>query len=120
MWVWSFVIVVLQVMVAVGVFRGTYKPACETDGQCGDGRFCNAALGNRCDYCGEKGTFAMVQAGTCTSAGDEAQPWRTIKDESCVTYNVPSDPNFAGFKGIEHVCSNSTAAENVREWCTGW
>lgn len=129
MLLWSFLLVLFQSMAAVGVFVGTFRPACQTSDQCFEGGFCNVDSG-RCDYCsGEYGPLAMETEGTCV-IGEKLQNFLTTKSEDCATYNWPYDENFAGFNttAVRLVCADPTgplnyrpySSDHVRSWCDSW
>ena len=106
-------IVVLQSVVAVGLWIGTVVPSCASTSQCGESSWCDLELGRagRCDYCGPDmflGRIAQHHAplgletnGSCTLVDE----FTTIADSKCTTWNEPYDPNFHGY--------NTTAAAMV-------
>ncbi len=94
----SLSMVVMQTLVALGVFAGTISPTCSSSSQCAAGTFCkvssDSAWSARCLWCGADPPLPMSHEGVCHSyigsspsaVGHRAMDF-TIADSACTTYN---------------------------------
>jgi hypothetical protein len=94
LFVGSFIIVVMQCVVALGVLAGTELPSCKTNDQCAPGMYCRVGVNTRCEFCQD----SPLQMQTDPDTGD--------------TYNVVYDRRYVGVNETyaAEVCANPTAA----------
>ena len=94
----SLSMVVMQTLVALGVFAGTISPTSSSSSQCAAGTYCkvssNSVWSARCLWCGADPPLPMSHEGVCHSyigsspsaVGHRAMDF-TIADSACTTYN---------------------------------
>jgi hypothetical protein len=106
----STLMVLMQCMVAVGVFAGTVEPSCATSDQCAQkGTYCTVGGIDRCTYCGED-TPLPQQTDPATGG----------------TLNRANAPDYAGFNLtlVAEVCAapidndrSPVMSTNTVRWC---
>ena len=97
----SALMVLMQCMVAVGVYAGTFLPACASSDQCAQkGTWCEVGRRDRCVYCG----------------GDVPLPPQT-DPATGGTLNVPHASDYAGFNLtlVAEVCAAPTDRLGLNE-----
>ena len=93
----SWLIVLMQCIVALGVLAGTELPSCTTNDQCNPGLYCRVGLTRRCEFCSD--TPMLIQIDPAT--GD--------------TFNYIYDEHYAGMNETyaAEVCADPTEAAAV-------
>jgi hypothetical protein len=109
------VLIVFQVLTAMGVLVGVIMPACKTSKQCGQaGMFC-APKQQRCEFCGQNGPLMSTNTNTNTDVvGLVDCPWGAEETLSGRVDNLPDKCLSPGNKTlVRALCAGSENWEEM-------